>query len=105
MFLTRRIIASGVAEVVIALAIISVCFTVASLIFIRSTSSPMKFQDVKIQTEIQSLIMKNMYLDDGSLENYDFNINMEEDFENDSLQILTFTGSDQRVLWKQHLEK
>lgn len=105
MFLTRRIIASGVAEVVIALAIISVCFTVASLIFIRSTSSPMKFQDVKIQTEIQSLILKNMYLDDGSLENYDFNINMEEDFENDSLQILTFTGSDQRVLWRQHLEK
>src|SRR5688572_28079109 len=103
MFLNKRIKASGIAEVVIALAVISMCFTVASLVFIRSNSAPMKFQDVKTQTEIQSEAMKRMFLQEELPEDGDFNINKEIDEFSDSLEVVTYSGSDERTLWVQQV--
>ena len=103
MFLRKYIHASGIAEVVIALAIISMCFTVASLVFIRTTSAPMKFQDVRKQTELQSSILIKMYENEVELdlEIEGLEINKEVDPFSDSLEVFTFTGSDQRILWQQ----
>lgn len=101
----KYIPASGIAEVVIALSIIALCFTVASLIFIRTTSAPMKFQDVKKQTEIQSQVLIHMYENTTALEIDETEPNIETDSYSDSLEILTFTGSDQRILWQQQWVK
>ncbi len=106
MFLKRKIQASSIAEIVVALAVIAICFSVASLVFIRSTSTTSRFLDVKKQTEIQSEILEKMYLDQSDdivnteieLEN---TINVDEN--NDSLMVLNFLGDDQRIIWTQHL--
>jgi len=105
MFLRKHIPASGIAEVVIALTIIALCFTVASLIFIRTTSAPMKFQDVKKQTEIQSRVLIHMYENTTALEIDETEPNIETDSYSDSLEIFTYTGSDQRILWQQQWVK
>lgn len=100
MFLIKKIKASGIAEVVIALSVIALCFTVASLVFIRSTSSPMKFQDVKRQTEIQSTLMMRMMNNELNMEIDDVELMTEDDEFSDSLKVYTYLGSDQRVLWE-----
>ena len=63
MLLKRKIKASSIAEIVVALAVIAICFAVASLVFIRSTSTTSKFMDVKKQTELQSEILEKLYRD------------------------------------------
>lgn len=100
MFLRKTIQASGIAEVVIALSIIALCFTVASLVFIRATSSPMKFQDVKKQTEIQSELMLRMMNKDPTMEIDEVEMTVEEDGFSDSLKVYTYLGSDERVIWR-----
>lgn len=100
MFLRKKIQASGIAEVVIALSIIALCFTVASLVFIRATSSAMKFQDVMKQTEIQSELMLRMMNNDPTMEIDEVEMTVEEDSFSDSLKVYTYLGSDERVIWK-----
>ena len=102
---TMKIKASGIAEVVIALVIISICFSVASLVFIRATSSSMKFQDVKTQTEIQSIIFQKLKEQNIGKLSEDYTYFVDNDLNYDSLQTWTFTGTDERVLWKQHWYK
>ncbi len=53
----KRITASTIAELVIALTIIAICFTVASQIFIQTNRSTIQFKEVKEQTEFQSLML------------------------------------------------
>ncbi|MCF8414624.1 MAG: hypothetical protein K9G40_00165 [Crocinitomicaceae bacterium] len=101
MVLIKHIKSSGIAEVVIALAVIAMCFTVASLVFIRTSSAPMKFQDVRKQTEIQSSILMKMYQEDRDIEIDETEMGKETDMLSDSLEVLTFTGSDNRILWQQ----
>jgi hypothetical protein len=101
MVLIKHIKSSGIAEVVIALAVIAMCFTVASLVFIRTSSAPMKFQDVRKQTEIQSSILMKMYQEDRDIEIDETEMGKETDMFSDSLEVLTFTGSDNRILWQQ----
>jgi len=101
MFLRTHIKASGIAEVVIALAVIAMCFTVASLVFIRSTSAPMKFQDVKKQTEIQSGILIQLYENVDELEFDEADLTKDVYPFSERIKFLTFTGSDQRILWQQ----
>ena len=106
MFLRRKIKASSIAEIVVALAVIAICFGVASLVFIRSTSTTSRFLDVKKQTEIQSEILEKMYLDDTKniketkleLEN-----TLDQDEQNDSLMILNFLSADDKIVWTQHV--
>lgn len=57
MAVTQRIPASSIAEMVIALSIIAICFGVASQVFMQSSRSTIQFKEVKEQTEFQSLMI------------------------------------------------
>jgi hypothetical protein len=99
---------SSIAEVVIALSIIALCFGVASLVFVRSMNVTSRFQDVKHQTEIQSKIMESLLKDNDSIpliqvENVTTQLNAES--KNDSLQVIEFLGNDNRVIWQQQIGK
>lgn len=59
----KRIPASTIAEVVIALTIIAVCFAVASQVFLQSNRSTVQFKEVKEQTEFQSYML-NAFMND-----------------------------------------
>ena len=104
MLLKRKIKASSIAEIVIALAVIAICFAVASLVFIRSTSTTSKFMDVKKQTELQSEILQKLYRDEpDELENTQIEVGVEKlpSEENDSMTELRFLGQDERLIWSQ----
>jgi hypothetical protein len=101
-----KISASSIAEVVIALSIIALCFGIASLIFIRSMSVTSRFQDLRIQTEIQSDIFQCLYKDLDSIQNLTYESITtfhERDAFNDSLHVIEFKTSDDKVLWKQQV--
>jgi hypothetical protein len=100
--------ASSIAEVVIALTIIALCFTVASLIFIRSINVSTRFQEIRKQTEIQSKIMESLYRDNDSIpliEMEDITVKTVQDKANEKLNVIEFLGTDNRVIWKQQVLK
>lgn len=103
MLLKRKIQASSIAEIVIALAVIAICFAVASLVFIRSTSTTSKFMDVKKQTELQSEILEKLYRDQlEDVENTGIEVEVESlPADNDSLIEVRFLGQDERLIWSQ----
>lgn len=90
-----KIKSSSIAEVVIALAVIAMCFTVASLVFIRSINGTMKFSDFKEQTKIQSDLMQKMLDDERNLD-YEMG-----DASSDSTVVYEFSASDNKIIWKQ----
>ena len=98
MVLKKQIAASSITEVVIALAVIAICFGIASLVFIRSINTTQKFIDFKTQTEIQSELMEMMQLNKESITNSDFIL---EEMENDSSKTIEFMGSNNSIIWKQ----
>lgn len=102
MFLKRKIKGSSIAEVVVALAVIAICFTIASLIFIRTTNTTSKFMDVKKQTELQSELMEK--LQNGKAETVDeteleLTIEKSDNEFSDSIQTITFSSDDERLIW------
>lgn len=108
MFLKRKIPSSSIAEVVVALAVIAICFGIASLVFVRSARTTSKFMDVKKQTEIQSEIMEKMLLDNlHSIK--DTPSELELEFQpselSDSLSVIHFLSDDERIIWTQELMK
>lgn len=108
MLLKRKIKASSIAEIVIALAVIAICFAVASLVFIRSTGTTSKFMDVKKQTELQSEILRKLYLDQaGEIRETQLEVEVEEtDSEySDSLKELRFLSDDERLIWSLEIPK
>jgi hypothetical protein len=100
-FLKRKVIASSLAEVVIAVAVIALCMGIASLVFIRSTKSTINFQDVKKQTEIQSMLWHNLFLQEQEVEAIDDVILEVREGSSDSIEVLMFKGRDNKVIWKQ----
>lgn len=101
MLLKRKIPASSIAEVVIAISVIALCIGIASLVFVRSTKSTVNFQEVRTQTEIQSQLWKHMFTLQHELEAID-NIKVErESTDNDSIERLVFLGDDGKVILKQ----
>jgi hypothetical protein len=108
MFLKTRIAASSIAEVVIALTIIALCFGVASLVFVRGTSMASRFQDVRHQTEIQSQLFESLLKDNDSIRDQEFEditVIITADEDNDSLELIEFTAFDNRSVWKQQILK
>lgn len=100
MVLIKKIKSSSIAEVVIALAVIAICFTVASLVFIRSINATMKFVDFKSQTKLQSELLEKMF--DGQQEIELNEVPFEvSDSEMDSIVELQFKGTDDKIIWKQ----
>ena len=103
-----KIPASSIAEVVIALTIIALCFSVASLIFIRSINVSTRFQDIRKQTEIQSKIMESLYRDNDSIpliEMEDITVKTVEDESDEKMNVIEFLGTDNRMIWKQQVLK
>ncbi len=101
MFLKRKIAASSIAEVVIAISVIALCIGIASLVFVRATKSTVNFQEVRTQTEIQSQLWKNLFTLENEMEDID-NIKIErESSNNDSIERLVFIGEDGKVILKQ----
>lgn len=108
MFLKRKIKSSSIAEVVVALAILAICFGIASLIFVRSTNSASKFMDIKKQTNVQNVLMEHLENDIKlDFENLldDLTFEMQHDELNDSLEVINFYGSDQRLIWTSQQQK
>jgi|GEM_PF-1039674 len=104
MFLKKNIQASSIAEVVIALAVISLCFMVASLVFVRVQTAPMRFQEVRMQTELQSKIFKALHSENLTIPESDAEeVFLEQDDHafSDSLIVLRFVTHDQRLIWEQ----
>jgi hypothetical protein len=100
--------ASSIAEVVIALSIIALCFGIASLVFIRSLSTTAKFEDVRNQTEIQSKVLYYLTTNPDSLTLFqpaDINVTTQVDENNDSLNLIEFKSLSDRVLWNQQTLK
>ena len=101
MLLKKKIVSSSIAEVVIALSIIAICFGITSLVFVRTMKVTTNFQDVKKQTEIQSIIWEALMSDD-------FNINKLDDFEYESfdgndeqVNVYLFKGRHDKIIWQQ----
>jgi type II secretory pathway pseudopilin PulG len=53
----KRVHASTVAELVIALTIIAICFAVATQVFMQTNRSTIQFREVQEQTEFQSMMI------------------------------------------------
>ena len=101
MFLNRKIEASSIAEVVIAISVIALCIGIASLVFVRATKSTINFQEVRTQTEIQSKLWNNLFTLDNEMADIE-GITIEKELtKNDSIQHLVFLGSDGKIILKQ----
>lgn len=105
MFLRKKIVASSLAEVVIALAVIALCFGVAALVFVRSMMVTTAFEEVRQQTEIQSVLWEQLQTGQGTLDLEGVQLETEEDPLEDSLVIESFIGVAGKVIWQQQRVK
>ncbi|MNV08060.1 hypothetical protein D3C71_985160 [compost metagenome] len=62
----KKLKASSIAEIAIALSIIAICFALGSRLFIQSARSTVQFQEVIEQSEFQSLLFTNYSLDSNT---------------------------------------
>lgn len=62
----RKLKASSIAEIAIALSIIAICFALGSRLFIQSARSTVQFQEIIEQSEFQSLVFTNYSLDSNT---------------------------------------
>lgn len=101
MLLKKKIASGSLAEVVIALAVIALCFGVASLVFVRATKVATSFEDLRLQTEVQSALWEQLHtgrtaeLPDG------VQVTRENDPEEDSVLVEAFTGTSEQIIWQQ----
>lgn len=99
--LLKKIQGSSIAEVVIALAVIGLCFGIASLVFVRATMVTTSFEEVRLQTEIQSSIWETMHDVQFPNELETVHVSQENDPNNDSLEIQIYTGDKEKIIWQQ----
>lgn len=59
----KKVKASSLVELVIALSVISICLVVASRVFVQNSKSSIKFKDVKSQSEFQSFVFEALRSD------------------------------------------
>ncbi|NRA13351.1 MAG: hypothetical protein HRT57_15500 [Crocinitomicaceae bacterium] len=89
------------AEVVIALIVIAICFSIASLVFVRATLTATNFQNVKQQTEIQCMIWRQLQLNETPLELEEIQMVEATDENQDSILIFTYSALNDKLLWNQ----
>lgn len=102
MHLKKKISASSITEVVIAVTVIAICIGISSLIFSRSLRVTTDFESVKMQTELQSDLWKQMVLNQPSEAEEPIAVEAADDLFNDSLEVLVFKGLNNRMIWQQH---
>lgn len=105
MHLKNHIPASSITEVVIAITIIAICIGISSLIFSRSIRVTSDFESVRMQTELQSELWKQMVLNQAADAPERIVVTEDSDALNDSLNVLIFQGNNDRLLWQQHWMK
>lgn len=59
----RKLKASSIAEIAIALSIIAICFALGARLFVQSARSTVQFQETIEQSEFQSLLFTSYALD------------------------------------------
>jgi hypothetical protein len=102
MVLIHKIKASSIAEIVVALAVISICFGISSLVFIRTTGSGKRMIDLEKQTALQSLVFEKLSMGDIRLNEVmqdDIEVNSTDDPLHDSLLVISYTTFDNKVLF------
>jgi len=102
MHLKSQIPASSIAEVVIAIAVIASCIGVAALIFSRTIRVTTDFETVKMQTELQSDLWKQMIQNQPAVAADPVTMERDQDLFNDSVEVVVFKGINDREIWKQH---
>lgn len=105
MLLKKRIPASGIAEVVIALAVIATCIGVSALIFTRSIKSTTSFEDIRIQTELQSAIWNHFQTGIEMKEPEGVVVESEIEDEEKTRLKTRFIAPDEKCIWEQQLLK
>jgi len=105
MFLRKKIIASSLAEVIIALSIIALCFGIASLVFVRFTTVSTNFQFVKKQTEIQSLLWKKLQNNAALLEYDEVEIEEQQSEEMENSVHFIVRDLKGKTIWEQEVVK
>lgn len=98
----NHIPASSITEVVIAITVIAICIGVSSMIFTRSMRVTTDFESVKMQTELQSDLWKQMVLSQPMEVDESITVMEDDDLMNDSLKVLVFKGLNDRLVWQQH---
>lgn len=101
MQLNSKIPASSIAEVVIAIAVIASCIGVSALIFSRTIRVTTDFETVKMQTELQSDLWKQMVLNQDASASEPVTMEKDQDLLNDSVEVVIFKGNNEREIWKQ----
>lgn len=102
MHLDPKIPASGIAEVVMAIAVIAACIGISALVFARTIRVTTDFESVRMQTELQSHIWKQMVQAESPIAPEAVTLVIDEDPIHDSVQMVTFFGNNERLLWTQH---
>ena len=102
MFLNQKIQASSIAEVVIAIAVIALCFGIASLIFVRSSMVATSFESVRIQTLIQSQLWEEIHGEESTLEIEGLQVLEHSDELEDSVTVSSYILPDGKTIWQQH---
>ncbi len=100
-----KIAASSLAEVVIALAVIALCFGIASLVFVRSTMVTTAFEEVRQQTEIQSVLWEQLHDISAEVSLEGVHLETTPDEKEDSLLVETYVGTNGKIVWRQQRMK
>ncbi len=95
----KRLRASSIAEVLIAVTVIAICFGIASLVVIRSLKTTSGYSEFAEQTEIQSDLMQMLVRDTL----YETEPEAQREQLSDSVAELTFLGTDDKLIWQQEL--
>lgn len=98
----KRLKASSIVEVVIAISIIAICIVIASLVFIRTNKVITNFETVKQQTELESEIWKSMYLNTSLVFDEDILVDREKMEDIPHVEKITLKNLDQTVIWEQY---
>jgi type II secretory pathway pseudopilin PulG len=101
----KKLQASSLVEFVIALSIIGICFSVASYIFIQGNRSTIQFQEVREQTEFQSLLFNALIHDTfPATENWEgvfTQIDVIKGSRNEEMKNIYYLKSSGKQLWEQ----
>lgn len=92
----KKIQASSIAEVVIAMSIIAICFGIASIVLMRSSMVLDNFQEVKTQSELHALIWEKMIEDKDVIWSDDVTF-----VEDEQLNLIQFYSASGNVIWEQ----
>ncbi|MCH2229629.1 MAG: hypothetical protein MK105_04730 [Crocinitomicaceae bacterium] len=95
----NKIKASSIAEVVIAMSIIALCFGIASIVLMRTTMVMDNFQELKTQSELHALIWESL-IEDQTV-NWTDEITVSEHEQQNGLESIMFYSASGKVIWEQ----